>query len=1454
MNQPKAMKALLWAGAALCAVVIALLSIFALLQTGKAKALIASKLSTLLSEEPDRYVVIEELQGLIPLRMRIKRITVKDSEGPWISAQNLALSWRPSSLLAGRIHIDEIAASSLNLERLPSGVQKEEDKSEPFKAPAMPPLVINRLAVSDLAIGKAVAGQEAHFQLEGRLLEEADKPGAAISLRLERKDKGPATRIEIKAAPRSEPPALQVRAEFFEEDGGLAAALLGVKDAGAIRIVLDGDGPPKEWKGDIEGAIEKVGSFHADILARAGDEGIVTLWGGYTGAPSALPPALTALLGSDVRFGFSVRPVEPHAVAIENVDIQGKGSLLKLSGKLDYELMEIESRWSLGIDDISALEQPLQITVAGSLMMEGRLFGAVDAPQAKISAQLKRFHIDRVSADEVSMDYELQSLAGADSGKDSLFEIKGSGSVKKVEIAGEKPFAEDSLKWTFETHVPKGGDISIRSFRIESVGRALEAKGRVNPEDLSGALDASIRLKDMKPIGVYPGEAELEGSISFDAREGSASGSVKGRLVGLDKLAPRYASLLGPGLSIGGSFDLRNKNELTAPSLRIESPAFRFDGNVATHIADRTLKGSWKLSAPKLEPFSAIVERPLSGSLDAEGVVEGSLDALKSTSSVKVANVAVNGLKFNQLLLDAAVRNIPKAPEGNLRLQALQGDQKINASTDFRLDDRKLALAKIAMSAPGSNLTGNLILDFDGPAVDGGLEGKFKDLSAIGRMFGEKMEGNGELKARFLPDKSGQGLNLDVKGSGITTGYGKVNAIGLSADLKNILKTPQGKAALQLTDFHRPDVTIKSLHLEASGDEKGMSLEGAAKGKWRDDFELQAKGTLLPKDAYSLRLGSLKGRMGEYALNLLQPVYLKRSGEDFAVEKIALAIGDGRIDASGRLAPRSISLVGDFEKLPLGMLASLGGPEIKGSAAGRLRFEGSPSKPSGNFDIKLSDLKPVDPAQRSFRDAVLAADGKLEGNSLGVNFQLARQEKIPLKGSLGLPVAFSFSPFSFSIPPAGALRGNIEARTDLSIITAFFPLDGHDLRGNVAGSADISGSVAEPDIRGSIRIENGSYENYRQGAVLKKLAAEMTTRGGRLEIDRISATDGERGSVSLSGWVNLTGHDRFALDLSGAITKARLIRRDDLAGIVSGDLRISGSLSDMALAGRMEVESAEYNIPKRFRTSVARLNVIEINGPEASSAKDSLAEDQKERAEPLKLGLNLGVSIPGRALVRGRGLNSEWEGNLKIGGSSSAPSITGELSIVRGHYDFLGERFNLANGVIHFYGESPPAPVLDVTAEAKAADVTARLLLSGPVSNPKINLESDPPLPSDEILSRVLFNRNMSQISPLQAVKLANAVRTLSGHGDTLDFMEKARDVLGVEQLELRESDVKQGEYAVGIGKYLTEDVYVDVEKGVGNETGKASIKIELRPNLTLESEAGMDAGKGVGLNWKRDY
>jgi translocation and assembly module TamB len=72
--------------------------------------------------------------------------------------------------------------------------------------------------------------------------------------------------------------------------------------------------------------------------------------------------------------------------------------------------------------------------------------------------------------------------------------------------------------------------------------------------------------------------------------------------------------------------------------------------------------------------------------------------------------------------------------------------------------------------------------------------------------------------------------------------------------------------------------------------------------------------------------------------------------------------------------------------------------------------------------------------------------------------------------------------------------------------------------------------------------------------------------------------------------------------------------------------------------------------------------------------------------------------------------------------------------------------------------------------------------------------------------------------------------------------------------LELKQSEKNNDESTVSVGKYLNDSLYIEVEKGLGTESGKASVTWEVTPNISVDTEIGENASTGVGVNWKWDY
>jgi translocation and assembly module TamB len=231
--------------------------------------------------------------------------------------------------------------------------------------------------------------------------------------------------------------------------------------------------------------------------------------------------------------------------------------------------------------------------------------------------------------------------------------------------------------------------------------------------------------------------------------------------------------------------------------------------------------------------------------------------------------------------------------------------------------------------------------------------------------------------------------------------------------------------------------------------------------------------------------------------------------------------------------------------------------------------------------------------------------------------------------------------------------------------------------------------------------------------------------------------------------------------------------------------------------------------------------------------------------------LAIDVVAPSQVFVRGRGIDSEWQADLQVRGALDAPRVTGEIALRRGQFDFLGRRLQLTRGMIRFSGATPPDPSLDIRGESRAAEVTAIVEIGGVVSKPEITLSSEPALPQDEVLARLLFGRDTSRISAAQGLQIAAALRELAGLSSGPGVIDRLRSGIGLDTLDF---STDAGETGVRAGRYLSDEVYVEVQRGVEPGSGRATVEIELTPNLRVQSEVTDRATSGVGLQWRMDY
>ncbi|MCP4630966.1 MAG: translocation/assembly module TamB [bacterium] len=685
-----------------------------------------------------------------------------------------------------------------------------------------------------------------------------------------------------------------------------------------------------------------------------------------------------------------------------------------------------------------------------------------------------------------------------------------------------------------------------------------------------------------------------------------------------------------------------------------------------------------------------------------------------------------------------------------------------------------------------------------------------------------------------------------------------MDSLNLKVKTQNLKKLAGLEGQVQIRGFRQGKLSVSKADINATGLADGVKVKVQAAGEMSKPMKVDLTGKITgkagPASPDRIVLESLKGQFGQLPFSLSQALTWERTANGWRVDGLDLSVASGRIRGKGAVAAKTVSFEVTADKLSLESVTSQNSVGLTGMVDGRIKASGDPINPELKANFHVSNLK----AKEAEADGVPPAEVDLDLTvSRG---QLTTKVKVggfgPQPGTIDIsfPVKFSFRPMAMTVPTGASLSGKLDAQLNLGLLPGILGLDAQTLTGLARVAVKVGGSISSPDTSGQVVISDAQYENVRYGILLQDINAEIAANGDRLEIRQATASDGEKGKISVRGKMELDSKRGFPFSWQVDLDQAQCVRMDLATATTSGSLDLSGTVSEAKLSGKIVIDPAEVNIPRSMPTSITDLEIIEKNAP--ASDKD---KEKKSNQKGLNLALDVNVEIPGRVFIRGQNLDTEWKGALDIGGTAAKPTLLGKLEAIRGRYDILGKRFRFAKGTVTFNGASPPAPYVDMVAEYQAKDITAQILITGGIHDLDLELQSDPSLPQDEILARVLFGKDLSQISPMQALSLAKATAELTGglgifggKGGGLNVMEKTRKLFELDQLEIKTGE--SGNTAISAGKYLSEKVYIEAEGGAKPEDQKVSIEIELTPNISLESEVGADSQGSVGINWKMDY
>ena len=551
-----------------------------------------------------------------------------------------------------------------------------------------------------------------------------------------------------------------------------------------------------------------------------------------------------------------------------------------------------------------------------------------------------------------------------------------------------------------------------------------------------------------------------------------------------------------------------------------------------------------------------------------------------------------------------------------------------------------------------------------------------------------------------------------------------------------------------------------------------------------------------------------------------------------------------------------------IQRLPTELLGALGVSVGDGRAHARLKLKGTFTEPTlggyisyaEDISVRDADDKPIEVPLiwhtnigSESKDLLVDSSFTLDSSNVG-QIEVALpwhdylQSVLPSSSNPSSNVAPSAIPSSKKSTP---LLGHLKTDLDVSALQLFIDTDLTTLRGRLESDLQLDGTVAKPQILGDMSFSEGYLKLASTGTELIDIALNAKAQGQKITIAKGQASDNQNGSLELTGYVDWSDlkSDKMVNVLLQA-NEAYLIDIPNASGALSGELSLAGGMEELAVNGDLQLQPLNISINSTPAASIPSIDVIEVDIEE-----DEAPEETQVVPDVL---LDITVNIDQQAFVRGRGLDAELAGKVKVKGTAKDPQITGAFKTLRGELKFLQKPLKLNEGRAQF---SNNAFNFHIPATYQKDDTDITILVSGTQDNIDLELSSVPSLPEEEILSLLLFGDSVENITAIEAISLARAINTLS-NGSSFDPLNETRELLGFDSLSVgQDSAANGGGVNVGVGKYINERVYLEVERSsnparpwVGNLT------IELTDKLQLNSSTSGSGNAAAALEWRKDY
>jgi translocation and assembly module TamB len=964
--------------------------------------------------------------------------------------------------------------------------------------------------------------------------------------------------------------------------------------------------------------------------------------------------------------------------------------------------------------------------------------------------------------------------------------------------------------------------------------RPFVAMGGLN---LGGRGTLNVRFSATRKIG------RLESSAELDVRDGAAP---------LAQLLRGRTHLQSTLLFRSGALEFDNTRVDAANTHASMGGTIPYGGPLAL---------SWKATLTSL----AVLSPQLTGNLVGSGQVRGASPNVALDADVS-GQLSAHGSPSGPLHLVVHTRDVPQHANGTLELSGTLDGAALELLAQAEAAKDGGVAARIERGDWKSlHIQGAMHVDAKGERPEGRFELRAPQLTDLDRLLGAPLQG--ALDASVLFDTRGPGrsrahVTVDAKDVGVPAQ--QIEELQVRGHIDN--PTTEPVLALRIAAKTSWSERQTQLTVNASGPlaraelRATASLEAAGDGEGIVDAPAQLEmAATLDTNASILHLSAFKVDYRKQNLQLLAPADI-HFGDAVSFDELSLGSADAQLRAQGRLTP-TLELHAAISNVTAAQLHALWPTlEMDGRVDAHADLHGSLAMPTGVVEMHAAGLRAGSGAARGLPATNIDLNAQLGEQTAQVDLRMHAGEGLDLTVNGQAPMSSSATM---------ALKAN--GAFDLNVLNPILEAGGQRAQGKAKIDAQLDGTPQAPQARGELVLAGVNVQDYSRGFRLTDVNATLSGTGDTLQLRGFTAKAGS-GTITADGSIKF-GDQAWPVDVKVSAHDAQPLASDLLTANVTADLTLTGDLlSKLTGAGTVHVNRAVINIPNAFPPDVPTLNVVRAGQKPPPPPKPSR----------LVVALDYKVTAPRAVFVRGRGIDAELGGELRVTGTSTDVSVSGRFDMQQGTINLGGTTLTFDRDSNVSFDGSGVHKRIDPSLYFKATQdtgqlATAELDVTGYADAPVITLKSNPEgEPQDQILSQLLFGTaNVSQLSPLQLAQIGAALVTLGGIGGSgrgFNPINTIQKKLGLDRLSIgggggtgstggpgspnalgaAPGQADTNAATIEAGRYISSRVYVGAKQSTLGPT-QAQVQIDLTKKLKLQATLGNGGGTVQGATPQND-